>query len=75
MIAPAPEYQPTEALDRSRDDRTQVLPRANPLISPGASLQPTAFVERTIASHPVVALVSAGVVGISLGWFVKRRLK
>ncbi|KAA5542634.1 hypothetical protein FYK55_13955 [Roseiconus nitratireducens] len=33
------------------------------------------FVSRAIGNYPVVALVTATAIGVSLGWFVKRHLK
>lgn len=31
------------------------------------------FINRSVANHPTASLVAAGLVGVALGWFVKRR--
>jgi hypothetical protein len=65
MIAPAHSRPPR------RIEFDEALPESRH--ADGESPSKLKFINQSVAKYPTASLVAAGVVGIALGWFVKRR--
>ena len=66
MIAPANPYQ--------REHQTQHSAPRVPA-NTDATASESSVVARTVGRYPVVVLASAVVVGVALGWLVKRKMQ
>jgi ElaB/YqjD/DUF883 family membrane-anchored ribosome-binding protein len=68
MIAPSPDHRREISQQRVRLSDTQSEPEElAPLNAPN-------FATRAVANHPIVSLAAASIVGVALGWLVKRQL-
>lgn len=65
MIAPVP-----TSLDRLTQRRAVYPPRPSTQLSDD---QPSGMIRRIVSKHPTIALATAGLIGLTLGWLVKRR--
>lgn len=71
MIAPAHREDHGMAADLATSEVGQIAESEIPVTRERSREH---VVARAIARHPAIALVSAAAIGMTLGWFVKRRM-